>query len=145
MGVTDLSWGFNGNFLFASTHDGKVTSFHFKPGVLGQPISEFEKREITMINDLKLEKEKFNEVKDEFERINNKSKEIIESASKFKTQNKEIIAQNREIKLKLEAKGNLLTTCELKFKDINVPKSVKKSFTNLGVISFSFNKPFDSK
>lgn len=46
MGVTDLSWGFNGNFLFASTHDGKVTSFHFKPGVLGQPISEFEKREI---------------------------------------------------------------------------------------------------
>ena len=46
MGVTDLSWGFNGNFLFASTHDGKVTSFHFKPGVLGKPISEFEKREI---------------------------------------------------------------------------------------------------
>ena len=35
MGVTDLSWGFNGNILLSSTHDGKVTYFHFQPGILG--------------------------------------------------------------------------------------------------------------
>lgn len=29
MGVTDLSWGFNGNVLISSSHDGKVTCFHF--------------------------------------------------------------------------------------------------------------------
>jgi len=29
MGVSDLSWGFNGNILLASTNDGKVTTFHF--------------------------------------------------------------------------------------------------------------------
>jgi hypothetical protein len=46
MGVSDLSWGFNGNILLASTNDGKLTSFHFQPGILGQPLSEFEKREI---------------------------------------------------------------------------------------------------
>lgn len=46
MGVTDLSWGFNGNILLSSSHDGKVAYFHFKPGTLGEPCSEFEKREI---------------------------------------------------------------------------------------------------
>jgi len=46
MGVTDLSWGFNGNILLSSTHDGKCTYFHFKPGILGQPLTELEKREI---------------------------------------------------------------------------------------------------
>lgn len=29
MGVTDLSWGFNGNILLSSSHDGRVTYFHF--------------------------------------------------------------------------------------------------------------------
>jgi WD40 repeat protein len=46
MGVTDLSWGFNGNILLSSSQDGKVTYFHFKPGILGTPLTEFEKREI---------------------------------------------------------------------------------------------------
>jgi WD40 repeat protein len=35
MGVTDLSWGFNGNILLSSTQDGKVSYFHFQPGILG--------------------------------------------------------------------------------------------------------------
>lgn len=46
MGVTDLSWGFNGNVLFSSSHDGKVTYFHFQPGILGDPLTEFEKRQV---------------------------------------------------------------------------------------------------
>ena len=46
MGVTDLSWGFNGNILMSSSHDGKVTCFHFVPGALGIPLQEHEKREI---------------------------------------------------------------------------------------------------
>ena len=29
MGVTDLSWGFNGNILLSSSNDGKVSYFHF--------------------------------------------------------------------------------------------------------------------
>ena len=29
MGVTDLSWGFNGNILLASSTDGKVLAMHF--------------------------------------------------------------------------------------------------------------------
>jgi WD40 repeat protein len=35
MGVTDMSWGFNGNLLLSSSHDGKVAFFHFQPGILG--------------------------------------------------------------------------------------------------------------
>mmetsp|Transcript_27450 Transcript_27450/g.41739 ORF Transcript_27450/g.41739 Transcript_27450/m.41739 type:complete len:178 (-) Transcript_27450:863-1396(-) len=46
MGVTDMSWGFNGNLLLSSTHDGKVTLLHFKPGTLGEPLTEFEKKQI---------------------------------------------------------------------------------------------------
>lgn len=46
MGVTDLSWGFNGNMLLASSHDGKVGCFHFKPGSFGKPLMEGEKREV---------------------------------------------------------------------------------------------------
>jgi hypothetical protein len=46
MGVTDLSWGFNGNILLSSSNDGKVTFFHFQPGILGQPLSDGEKKEI---------------------------------------------------------------------------------------------------
>lgn len=46
MGVTDLSWGFNGNMLLASSHDGTVSMFHFKPGSLGIALPESEKREI---------------------------------------------------------------------------------------------------
>jgi protein HIRA/HIR1 len=44
MGVTDLSWGFNGNVLLASSTDGKVLAMHFKPGLLGTPCTEAEKR-----------------------------------------------------------------------------------------------------
>lgn len=46
MGVTDLSWGFNGNILFSASHDGKVGMFHFKPGTFGNLLMENEKREI---------------------------------------------------------------------------------------------------
>lgn len=44
MGITDLSWGFNGNILLASSTDGKVLALHFKPGLLGTPVTEPEKR-----------------------------------------------------------------------------------------------------
>ena len=44
MGITDLSWGFNGNILLASSTDGKVMAIHFKPALLGNPVSEAEKR-----------------------------------------------------------------------------------------------------
>ena len=44
MGVTDLSWGFNGNILLASSTDGKILAIHFKPGLLGTPCTESEKR-----------------------------------------------------------------------------------------------------
>ena len=44
LGVTDLSWGFNGNILLASSNDGKVVVMHFQKGVLGTPCSEAEKR-----------------------------------------------------------------------------------------------------
>lgn len=60
MGITDLSWGFNGNILLASSNDGKVFSIHFKPGILGTPITELEKQLIiekkygaTILNDYK--------------------------------------------------------------------------------------------
>jgi hypothetical protein len=43
MGITDLSWGFNGNILLASSHDGEVMFIHYKPGVLGTPCTELEK------------------------------------------------------------------------------------------------------
>ena len=29
MGISDLSWGFNGNILLASSHDGKVVMLHY--------------------------------------------------------------------------------------------------------------------
>ena len=44
MGITDLSWGFNGNILLASSTDGKVMAIHFKPGLLGTALTEAEKR-----------------------------------------------------------------------------------------------------
>ena len=44
MGITDLSWGFNGNILLASSTDGKVMAIHFKPGLLGTVLPETEKR-----------------------------------------------------------------------------------------------------
>lgn len=44
MGISDLSWGFNGNILLASSHDGKVVLLHYQPGRLGQPLSELEKQ-----------------------------------------------------------------------------------------------------
>lgn len=46
MGITDLSWGFNGNILLASSTDGKVVCVHYEPGILGEPLSEFEKQRI---------------------------------------------------------------------------------------------------
>jgi hypothetical protein len=60
MGITDLAWGFNGDVLLASSNDGKIFSIHFKPGILGTPISELEKQIIienrygaTILNDYK--------------------------------------------------------------------------------------------
>lgn len=60
LGITDLSWGFNGNILLASSNDGKIFSMHFRPGILGSPINEFEKQLIvekrygaTILNDYK--------------------------------------------------------------------------------------------
>ena len=43
-GITDLSWGFNGNILLASSTDGEVAMLQFQPGLLGTPITEAEKR-----------------------------------------------------------------------------------------------------
>jgi WD40 repeat protein len=43
MGITDLSWGFDRNILLASSHDGAIVFMHFKPGVLGTPLTETEK------------------------------------------------------------------------------------------------------
>ena len=45
-GITDLSWGFNGNILLASSTDGEVVILQFQPGLLGAPCSEAEKRMI---------------------------------------------------------------------------------------------------
>jgi len=44
LGVTDLSWGFNGNILLASSNDGEVILMHFQTGVLGNACTEAEKR-----------------------------------------------------------------------------------------------------
>ena len=44
MGISDLSWGFNGNILLASSHDGKVVCLHYQSGRLGQPLTELEKQ-----------------------------------------------------------------------------------------------------
>ena len=44
LGVTDLSWGFNGNILLACSNDGEVMCLHFQSGVLGTPLAEHEKR-----------------------------------------------------------------------------------------------------
>jgi WD40 repeat protein len=35
MGISDLSWGFNGNILLASSHDGKIVMLHYQQGRLG--------------------------------------------------------------------------------------------------------------
>lgn len=43
MGITDMTWGFNGNILLGSSHDGIIMFIHFKPGVLGEPLTELEK------------------------------------------------------------------------------------------------------
>ena len=60
MGITDISWGFNGNILLSSSHDGTVMFVHFKPGILGTPLTEAEKQIIiekkygsTILNDYK--------------------------------------------------------------------------------------------
>ena len=44
MGISDLSWGFNGNILLASSHDGQVLLIHYQPGILGKPLTELEKQ-----------------------------------------------------------------------------------------------------
>ncbi len=31
MGISDLAWGFNGNVLLASSHDGKIFMIHYMP------------------------------------------------------------------------------------------------------------------
>lgn len=40
MGITDMSWGFNGNVLLVSSNDGNIIFIHIKPGTLGIPITE---------------------------------------------------------------------------------------------------------
>ena len=42
-GVADLTWGFNGNLLLASSLEGKVFIAHFKDGLLGEPLDETQK------------------------------------------------------------------------------------------------------
>lgn len=42
-GITDMTWAFNGNILLASSTDGVLMFVHFKPGMLGTPLTEFEK------------------------------------------------------------------------------------------------------
>lgn len=44
MGISDLTWGFNGNILLASSHDGKVFMAQYMPGKLGEPLTELEKQ-----------------------------------------------------------------------------------------------------
>jgi len=44
LGITDLSWGFNGNILLACSNDGEVMCIHFQAGILGSPLAEHEKR-----------------------------------------------------------------------------------------------------
>lgn len=44
MGITDITWAFNGNQLLASSNDGHIVCVHFKPGLLGEPITEHEKQ-----------------------------------------------------------------------------------------------------
>lgn len=43
MGITDMSWGFNGNILLISSNDGNIMFIHFKPECLGLPLTESEK------------------------------------------------------------------------------------------------------
>lgn len=43
LGITDITWAFNGNVLLASSTDGVAMFIHFKPGILGTPITEAEK------------------------------------------------------------------------------------------------------
>jgi hypothetical protein len=40
MGVSDMSWGFNGNILMISSNDGNIMFIHFKPEALGVPLTE---------------------------------------------------------------------------------------------------------
>ena len=35
MGITDMTWAFNGNILLVSSNDGEIFFIHFKPGSLG--------------------------------------------------------------------------------------------------------------
>jgi len=44
LGISDLSWGFNGNILLASSTDGKVVILQYSGGCLGQPLTELEKQ-----------------------------------------------------------------------------------------------------
>ncbi len=63
MGITDMSWGFNGNVLMVSSNDGNIMFIHFKPESLGTPITEVEKQSIienkygsTILNDYRKHK-----------------------------------------------------------------------------------------
>lgn len=44
MGVSDMSWGLNGNVLLISANDGNIVFIHFKPNTLGIPLNEMEKQ-----------------------------------------------------------------------------------------------------
>lgn len=45
-GVNDLTWGMNGNLLFACSNDGEICVCHFRPGVLGEFLNTKEKEQI---------------------------------------------------------------------------------------------------
>lgn len=46
MGITDMTWGFNGNFLLVSSNDGSIAYIQFQPGLLGKLLTEKEKEVI---------------------------------------------------------------------------------------------------
>lgn len=47
-GVNDLTWGMNGNLLFACSNDGEICVCHFRPGVLGEFMNTWEKEQILL-------------------------------------------------------------------------------------------------
>ena len=44
--ISDISWAFNGNILLACSMDGSAIAMHFEAGILGEPITEYEKQVI---------------------------------------------------------------------------------------------------
>lgn len=49
-GVNDLSWGMEGNLLFGCSNDGEIMVCHFRPGILGEFLNDWEKEQILLSN-----------------------------------------------------------------------------------------------